>query len=470
MCIHSTESTAKSTNLSSRSVRNSLYWMLWAVFFLAAPALRGQTTGEWQARSSAGTAVWSEPSLDVSQFTGNIGAATASCVSALPATGGVCDARALTGAQTISAQLVLSGKPIMWLLSPSVVISCTATTSPCIAFGNQVGINCELNTALANTMGCTIETSTAAETLIGPNTPTANTKDLHIRGVTLWNSSTSASAAVVDLTNTSFSTIENSGIGHDGGTGDGLFVKVTSSTLAAFHDSLMNSYVFMNGSGNAIHVTNGGNEFNVFGGELQSSSCGINVDNTTSNPGGTDGVHLYGTSAEAYSDAALCIEPTMGTVYGVVWSGGRFESTTGSVIDITPSGGATVSQVYMIGPNIDSGQNPPVDAGHATTWLYSGGSASAGGYNLPDALTTSHTIGVGGLNQISANGNLAGRVSLSGGTATVTFSPSFNSAPVCTATDTSGGHVVQASTTASGLSLTGTGTDVVAYICAGNPN
>jgi len=358
----------------------------------------------------------------------------------------------------------------MWLLSPSVIISCTTTTSPCIAFGDQVGINCELNTGLANTKGCTIETSNAAETLIGPSTPTANTKDLHIRGVTLWNSSTSASAAVVDLTNTSFSTIENSGIGHDGGTGDGLFVEVTSSSFAAFHDSVMSSYFFMNGSSNAIHVTNGGNEFDVFGSELQSSACGINVDNTTASPGGTDGVHLFGTSAETYSDAALCIKPTTGTVYGVVWSGGRFESSTGSVIDIAPSEGATASQVYMIGPNIDSGQNPPVDAGHATTWLYSGGTASAAGYKLPDALTTSHTIGVGGLNQISANGNLAGSVALSGGAATVTFSPSFQSAPVCTASDTSGAHVVQASTTASGLSLTGTGTDVVAYICVGNPN
>lgn len=466
VCPHSQENVSKKRNTSSSyNTRQSIVWMLFAILFLS-PTLHAQTTGEWQVRNSSGTGVWSAPSLEVSQFSasGDLGAMTAACVSALPS-GGVCDARALTGAQTISSQLVLSGKPIMWLLSPSVIITCSTSSSPCITFGNQVGITCELNESLANTRGCTIETSNAAQTLIGPNAPTGNTRDLHIRGVTLWSKSTSSTAPVVDLTNTSFSTIDNSGIGHDGGTGDGLLVKVTASTLAAFHDSLTNSYVFMNGSGNAIHVTNGGNEFNVFGGELQSSGCALSVDNTTSDPGGTDGVHLYGTSAEAYSDAALCIKPSTGTVYGVIWSGGRFESSTGAVTDVAPTGGATVSQIYMIAPNLNGPQSGPSTTDKTTTWLFSGG-----GYNLPDALRTTHTVGVGGLNQISANGNLAGTVTLSAGTKTVSFSPAFTSAPACTATDTSGANAVRASATTSALSLTGTGTDVIAYICVGNPN
>jgi hypothetical protein len=465
------------------SIRNTFVWMLGGMLFLSASILRAQNTGKWEAINSGGMAVASQPSLDVSQFAGSdIGQKIAACFTALPSTGGTCDARAYWGSgatMTISgtSSLALSGnggtgpaiKPVILLLGPNQVISCTTSASPCIAFGNHVGIECGVNEALRNAYGCTIETTSSTQTLFGPVNSIQNTEDVHIRGLTLWVTG-SSTVPVVDLTNTSFVTIENSGIGHDGGAGDGLFVEVTSTNFAAFHNSVMNSYFFMNGSGNAIHVTNGGNEFNVFGSELQSSTCALNVDSTSStNPSGTDGVHLFGTSAEAYTDAALCIKPSAGTVYNVIWSGGRFESSTGSVTDVTPSGG-TAKEVYMIGPNIDSGQNPPVDAGHAITWLFSGGTASASGYKLPDAITTSHTIGIGGVNQLSANGNLAGSVPLSSGSKMVPFSPGFASAPACTATDTSAANPVRASATASALTLTGTGSDTVAYICVGNPN
>lgn len=74
------------------------------------------------------------------------------------------------------------------------------------------------------------------------------------------------------------------------------------------------------------------------------------------------------------------------------------------------------------------------------------------------------------LNQGAAN-TFAGTVALSGGTATVTFPTPYNSAPVCTANDTSAIATVRVQTTAAALTLTqSSGTDTIMYICAGNPN
>jgi hypothetical protein len=74
------------------------------------------------------------------------------------------------------------------------------------------------------------------------------------------------------------------------------------------------------------------------------------------------------------------------------------------------------------------------------------------------------------LNQGAAN-TFAGTVALASGTATVTFPTAYNSAPVCTANDTSAIATVRVQTTATALTLTqSSGTDTIAYICVGNPN
>ena len=74
------------------------------------------------------------------------------------------------------------------------------------------------------------------------------------------------------------------------------------------------------------------------------------------------------------------------------------------------------------------------------------------------------------LNQ-SAAGTFAGTVALSAGTATVTFPTAYNSAPVCTANDTSAIATVRVQSSATSITLTqSSGTDTIAYICVGNPN
>jgi Pectate lyase superfamily protein len=74
------------------------------------------------------------------------------------------------------------------------------------------------------------------------------------------------------------------------------------------------------------------------------------------------------------------------------------------------------------------------------------------------------------LNQGAAN-TFAGSVALAAGTATVTFPTAFNSAPVCTANDSSAIATVRVQTTATTLTLSqASGTDTILYICVGNPN
>lgn len=73
------------------------------------------------------------------------------------------------------------------------------------------------------------------------------------------------------------------------------------------------------------------------------------------------------------------------------------------------------------------------------------------------------------LNQTAA-GQWAGTVTLASGAGTFAFPTAYSSAPVCTATDTTAANAVKVSATAAALSISGTGSDTVNFICAGNPN
>ncbi len=69
--------------------------------------LHAQNVGKWQATNSSGTAAATGGTiLDVNQFSGDLGAATAACITQLASNstlgGGICDARAFVGTSTIS--------------------------------------------------------------------------------------------------------------------------------------------------------------------------------------------------------------------------------------------------------------------------------------------------------------------------------------------------------------------------------
>jgi hypothetical protein len=72
------------------------------------------------------------------------------------------------------------------------------------------------------------------------------------------------------------------------------------------------------------------------------------------------------------------------------------------------------------------------------------------------------------IRQTAAN-TFAGNIALVGGTATVTFSTAFVNTPSCTATDNTSVEAVKAAPTASTLTLTGTGTDEISWMCIADP-
>jgi len=67
----------------------------------------------------------------------------------------------------------------------------------------------------------------------------------------------------------------------------------------------------------------------------------------------------------------------------------------------------------------------------------------------------------------SSNTDVAGQLTLSTGTATYNFSGTYATAPICTASDTTANASVKASATTTVLTITGTGSDVVNYVCIG---
>jgi hypothetical protein len=69
-------------------------------------------------------------------------------------------------------------------------------------------------------------------------------------------------------------------------------------------------------------------------------------------------------------------------------------------------------------------------------------------------------------NGASGNTDLRGHLTLALGTATFTFTKTYTVAPTCVATDTTAIATVQTVSTATALTVNGTGSDVVNYVCA----
>jgi hypothetical protein len=93
-------------------------------------------------------------------------------------------------------------------------------------------------------------------------------------------------------------------------------------------------------------------------------------------------------------------------------------------------------------------------------------SASGGASTVNGSLAVS-----GHLNQITGGNDVAGVVTLVSGTKVVTFTTAFASTPVCVVSDeTTAGAARVSAKSASSITISGGTTDVVSYICVGNPN
>ena len=65
----------------------------------------------------------------------------------------------------------------------------------------------------------------------------------------------------------------------------------------------------------------------------------------------------------------------------------------------------------------------------------------------------------------TTNSDVSGAVSLSGGVGTYSFLGTYPNGPICTATDISAANAVQVTTSTTTLTLHGTGSDLIGYIC-----
>jgi hypothetical protein len=97
-----------------------------------------------------------------------------------------------------------------------------------------------------------------------------------------------------------------------------------------------------------------------------------------------------------------------------------------------------------------------------------GPGANLGGTNLPThSLETSDYLGVGKIISTMSNSNtdLAGQVTLAGGTGSYSFSVTYANPPICVVSDNTAVAAAKGTTTTTTLTITGTGTDVISYMC-----
>lgn len=83
-------------------------------------------------------------------------------------------------------------------------------------------------------------------------------------------------------------------------------------------------------------------------------------------------------------------------------------------------------------------------------------------------IASNGVLGLPSIGQNAAN-QFAGKCTL-GTNCVITFPVTYNSVPVCIGTDQTAANPVRAVPSTTGLTLTGTGTDVIAWHCDGNPN
>jgi hypothetical protein len=144
------------------------------------------------------------------------------------------------------------------------------------------------------------------------------------------------------------------------------------------------------------------------------------------------------------------------------------------VVMYVPAGTITDSEAALMALNLvpyPDSLNPPVEAtlrGHPFAFGGSGdnyfatldhtGLTANRTYVFPNV---SGTIALSG-----ANGVSAGTITLSGGSGSHTFATPYSAAPVCTASDTSTAAAVKVTSSTTGVFITGTGSDVVAWVCS----
>lgn len=209
------------------------------------------------------------------------------------------------------------------------------------------------------------------------------------------------------------------------------------------------------------------------------NGAGHNGTITFLNNYGVDAIDLFASGADKYywglnaGEMQFGVQDNTTTHFSFnAGSGGLQPSGTNEYFRLTPrtsGGGMTIAggQGYCF-------SNSTTSAATADTCIWRD---SAGTFHMGNGTTDDNTgllsllevdafnIFPNHITTTTANSDLAGTITLSGGVGTYTFITTWTHAPVCTATDTTAVAAVQATATTGVLTINGTGTDSVNYIC-----
>lgn len=161
-----------------------------------------------------------------------------------------------------------------------------------------------------------------------------------------------------------------------------------------------------------------------------------------------------------------CFRASGGTGVGVLLEGNSSSQSARNeyFFHLEPGqGGLTQTQSstgnVVIGYDQSNGSPGPVIDNGSLTWTSDG--LNGTGWHIPVVNTTSLRTAT------TLNSDAAGQIVLSGGNGNYTFSGTYATPPICTASDTSAKSAVRVTTTTTGLSVIGTGSDTINYICIG---
>jgi hypothetical protein len=189
---------------------------------------------------------------------------------------------------------------------------------------------------------------------------------------------------------------------------------------------------------------------------------GLTIDGNIIEDVPANGIGIYGLGLDQFTITSNVVQQTRSATST---AGLYLEASTSSekITNGTITGN-TVSGFANQGIRIDSGAS-----GYASNITVTGNIS----YNntLNNYLFSTSATGIIRWNNSGdLNPNANGTATLSSGSATVTFAPTYLHAPICTANDLSHVNTVAATTTTATLSLFGTGSDTVSYICVPNQN
>lgn len=230
--------------------------------------------------------------------------------------------------------------------------------------------------------------------------------------------------------------------------------------------------IILNDSGSAVGISLGngavwsGNTLTL---HVEGGALGIRLDGTST---------FTGTGSYEEYNSHDSIAP--GAIYGILGdTGAAVNATAPNLFGINSWYGK--GQTFSIGRHGDcstggigvlicepmGATNSPFAVMHGSTYLFrldsSGEVWFAGSSFLPPK-------GGGRLANFGAQGISAGTVTLTGGFASHTFTTAYPAPPICTATDETRTSAVRVTSSRAAVAISGSGSDVIAWICAPKAN